>query len=311
MVRFVLLLVCLLAFSGCASDRVWVNNSKTNKEAQKDFRECKYDSEKNSFVPYGDGRSPISAGLQEGFQSVNLMAECMRSRGYSLVDRNKHTDAVLFQKNLQDEISAALDAEDYNKILMIADPKLKDVPMNGDIYALRCRAYRELGNYKEAMESCNYAVKIDENNINVLSEKAITLAILGEPEIGIELLNVAITKNLMSSLLYNNRAYILNLMSKYDKAIEDCNKSLALDSSSPAPYKNRGFSYIGIKDYDNAVKSFNRALALNDKYSKAYSGRGEAYLLMNLHDKAYDDFNKACTMNDKRACEKVAKRNVK
>jgi len=89
-----LLVVAVFLFSGCAGQRVWVNPSKNHEEAQKDFRECKYDSQKSSYTPYGNGTSPISAGIQEGFQSVTLMNECMRSRGYYLTNK-----LSLFQKS--------------------------------------------------------------------------------------------------------------------------------------------------------------------------------------------------------------------
>jgi hypothetical protein len=75
--------VALLAVlcAGCANQNVWVKDSTTDAQAQKDLAECRYASEK-------DGRSPTSAGVQQGFQSVNPVNKCMMLREYYLV--NKH-----------------------------------------------------------------------------------------------------------------------------------------------------------------------------------------------------------------------------
>ena len=73
---YALALLALLC-AGCANQNVWVKDSITDAEAQKDLAECRY----------GDGRSSKSAGTQQGFQSVNLVNGCMRSRGYYLVNK--------------------------------------------------------------------------------------------------------------------------------------------------------------------------------------------------------------------------------
>jgi len=68
------LLVVLCA--GCANQNVWVKDQMTAEQAQIDLAECRY-----------GGRSPSSAGVQQGFQSVNQVNACMMSRGYYLANK--------------------------------------------------------------------------------------------------------------------------------------------------------------------------------------------------------------------------------
>lgn len=302
--------------SGCAGERIWVNPSKSSEEAQKDFRECSYDSDKHSFVPYGDGRSPVSAGLQQGFQSVNLMNGCMQSRGYSLVDKDLNSGRQNFRTQSINAMSEAINNNDYNKALTLANLHLERYPYSADALTVRALSNSSFGKYDLAIADFENALKLINTRKNdsdaktkfiALSGKAMCLAELGEYDIALELINICIDSNRMDSYLYNNRAYTLNKKGDYDKAIEDCNKSIALDSLSAPPYKNRGLAYYGKGQYDKAIESFNKSLAIDSLYAKAYLSRGDAYLKVGKAESATADFKKACELLNKDACLKIGK----
>ena len=301
---YVLVLWCLL-FTGCASQNIWVSPSRNASEAQKDFGECKYDSQKSSFVPYGNGTSPISAGVQEGFQSVTLMNECMRSRGYSLVDKYEWEAKQANNSNNRKEYDSAMKLKDYPRALEMAAILISDNPSSATAYALRGHAYYNLSKYDDAITAYNKAIALDDKHIGAISMKAICFAENGEHDIALELANIAVNIKNSDSSVFNNRAVVYNKKGDYDKALEDCNKSLALNNSSPSAHRQKGLAYFGKEHYEKSIVEFNKAITIDSMYDKAYLGRGEAYLKLGKADNATSDFKKACELGNKESCSKV------
>lgn len=89
---FVLAIVAVLT-SGCARDRIWVNPTVTNEQAQKDMAECKYDSVK--YAPgYNFVGDPIAAGFARGMRENDIISVCMSSKGYSLQEKREQAQPV-------------------------------------------------------------------------------------------------------------------------------------------------------------------------------------------------------------------------
>lgn len=294
----------VLLCSGCANQNVWVNPTKNATEAHKDLAECKYDSNKSSFVPYGNDTSPISAGIQEGFQSSSLMAQCMRSRGYNLVNRQELEEKKANYKIHTDAFNLAMKNKDFNKALEIANNAISQFPSQADAYYGRGNAYYSLKKYNEAIADYNKAISLGYKKVQVFIYKAQAFIELKEYDIAIEIINQALTTNNDSSL-YNTRAYVLNTKGDYDKAIEDCNKSIALDTNKPNAYKNRGLAYSGKKEYEKAIEQFNKAISIDPTYMYAYDGRGDTYIKLANKDKAMADFKTACDKGLKISCDKM------
>ena len=80
-------ILAVLSLCGCAKKQ-WYKDGVTLSEMQRDFRECQYDAKKYSFVPfqgYGDIGVGIVSGLQQSMREMQIMEECMKSKGYRLV----------------------------------------------------------------------------------------------------------------------------------------------------------------------------------------------------------------------------------
>ncbi|MDD2500380.1 MAG: tetratricopeptide repeat protein [Geobacter sp.] len=303
MKNFHLLITIALLLSGCAGQSVWVNPTKNHEEAQKDFRECKYDSQKSSYTPYGNGTSPISAGIQEGFQSVTLMNECMRSRGYYLTNRQQLEEKKAKNNQATDEFKSAIKNKDYNKALDIMNVMISQNTDNYDLYHARGNVYYAMKRYNEAITDFNKSIALGNKAPVIYVAKGNAFAELGEYDVVIELINQALSTNNDASF-YNIRAYALNKKGDYVKAMEDCNRAIALDASKPNYYKNRGLAYHGKMEYEKALEQFNKSIALDPAYIYAYVGRGETYLKMGKNENASADFKKACELGDKAACNR-------
>ncbi len=89
----IILLICVVGCIGC-SQMVWYQESKSFEELQQDFRECKYDAVKYGYVPIqynaysAPGASGAAAGIEQAFREMNIISECMKSKGYRLVPKS-------------------------------------------------------------------------------------------------------------------------------------------------------------------------------------------------------------------------------
>jgi len=72
--------VCVLSITGCAAQGNWVNQNKTNEQAQVDGYECRRDGEQYAANLGFNGNPLIIA---------DRAAECARVRGYVWVPTNK------------------------------------------------------------------------------------------------------------------------------------------------------------------------------------------------------------------------------
>jgi len=78
----------MVLISGCAtSTNVWYNPSVTQQQSQTDWNQCEYEASRGAYTPMGAFDSPISSGIQEGFQKVSLMSKCMTAKGYYLTNQ--------------------------------------------------------------------------------------------------------------------------------------------------------------------------------------------------------------------------------
>jgi len=80
----VLCTICLLLIGGGCT-RAWYNPNRSFEQCRQDFIECDYEAVKASYTPHSFWVSPVSAGMQEGFQKVRVCAACMQARGYGLI----------------------------------------------------------------------------------------------------------------------------------------------------------------------------------------------------------------------------------
>ncbi|MBW4056524.1 MAG: tetratricopeptide repeat protein [Proteobacteria bacterium] len=303
-ISYLFIATALLCSSGCANQNVWVNPSKNDSEAQKDFSECKYDSQKSSFVPYGNVTSPISAGVQEGFQNVTLMNECMRSRGYNLINKYEWDAKIASNKQSSDEFNLAMKEKNYDKSMIIINIMIAQNPNAYDPYHGRGNVYYFTNKYSEAITDYNKAISLGCKSPKVFVFKAQAFIELGEYDVAIQSMNDALAIK-SDPMFYNMRAYALNKKGEYDKAMDDCNRAIALDTTKPNFFKNRGLAYHGKLEFEKAIEQFNKSISIDPAYYYAYAGRGEAYLKIGKLENATSDFKKACELGDKDSCSKL------
>jgi len=99
----------------------------------------------------------------------------------------------------------------------------------------RSLAYLTIGDYYNAIISCNNVIKIDPNSV----------------------------------VAYVIRARAYYEMNSFDWAIEDCNRALRLDRNNAAAYTIRGNAYGRKGEYSRAISDWESALRINPNITEA------------------------------------------
>ena len=304
--KYLVFLFVFASITGCSSQMAWVRNNTDSEQAQKDFNECKFESTKNSFVPYGTGISPISAGIQEGFQKSTLMNQCMEAKGYFLISKTDLEKKKINRENTINEYKIALANGEHGKALEITNQLINESPNEFGPYQGRGNVYFFMKKYNEAISDYNKAISLGCKEIEVYIFKSQAFLELNEFDIAIESCNQGLKIEENATLL-NFRAYAKNKTGNYDSALDDCNKSISLDSNKPNPYKNRGLAYFGKSQYEKAITEFDKAINIDSKFYTAYAGRGDAFLKLGNKKRAIEDYKIACDYGDKQSCSKITK----
>lgn len=120
----------------------------------------------------------------------------------------------------------------------------KDIIYRGFCYSSKCRVYKELNQYDNALNCINEAIRVDNEHID----------------------------------LYEQRAQIYYELDKLDLSDTDYKKILSLDAGNVMGYMGLRRNAKERKDYISAIKHFDYVTELEPDYSSSYAFRGEVYL---------------------------------
>jgi hypothetical protein len=157
----------------------------------------------------------------------------------------------------------------------------------------RADVYREQGQWKEAIDDYNEAIRINPNYVTALNNLGLVYKSTGQYDKAIFYYSKSISLDSTDVNAFINRGVVLGLTQRFDEAIKDMNKALAMHQKINTVYNNRGNIYAMMQNWELALHDFDSAIALSPNYAAAYKNRGCVYLVTNKLDKAIDDFNKA------------------
>ncbi len=138
----------------------------------------------------------------------------------------------------------------------------KALKMRSDIFQIyfaRAVAYKNIREYKKALDDCDTAIRV---NPNVADS-------------------------------FSLRAWVRNAIGQdFDKSIEDCNRAITIDQNCASAYRNRAIAYIGKSNYSNAMLDLNKSLTLDsssERGGKTYYFRSVVYKKLDKKDLADQD----------------------
>jgi tetratricopeptide (TPR) repeat protein len=147
-------------------------------------------------------------------------------------------------------------------------------------YNFRGLGYAEKGNYRQAIEDYNMALKIDSKYGEALNNRANTYGIIGQNDLALRDFAQIITINPKFADAYYNRGNLYLSISDLDKAINDFTEVIRIDPDMADAFNNRGVAFRLKGQYEKSFADFNQALIINSKLAEAYFNRGIIY---NIH----------------------------
>tara|TARA_B100000686_G_scaffold190682_1_gene197354 strand:+ start:1276 stop:2730 length:1455 start_codon:yes stop_codon:yes gene_type:complete len=175
---------------------------------------------------------------------------------------------------------------DYTKIIATLDPKISDFLAGQkvdlylfdpvDIYIYRGNAYKQLGQFKNAIHDYTTFIELFiKNNI----EETFFLS------------------DIEAKDCYYNRGLTYSELHQHEKAIDDYTKTIELDSEYTLAYYNRGIAYEKIGEYQKAINEYTKTIKLDSEYVEAYNTRSRTYRIIGDIEKAINDLSQVMILD--------------
>ena len=153
----------------------------------------------------------------------------------------------------------------------------------------------------EALAFFDRAIKIDSNNVEILSNKALALMNLKRYEDAITCLNRAISKKNNYVTAYYNRGIALVELDKLEEAVVSFKQAISFAPNSADPYNNLGSALTQLGRLDEAIASYESAIAIAPNYADAYSNIANPLLELGKINQALLYLDKAIALDPNNA----------
>ena len=185
----------------------------------------------------------------------------------------------------------------WQNSLTLSDHALKVTNYNYAAYCNRGNAYKNLGNYSQAIVDYDKAIELDPAIAEAYYCRGNAYVALGNEKQAIEDYDRAIEINPTIAEAYINRAYIYVTHGNEKQAIEDANRAIEINPTIAEAYIIRGNAYKGIGNDNQAIVEFDRAIEINPKFAKAYNNRGNTYASLGNYKQAILDYDRAIDLD--------------
>ena len=160
-------------------------------------------------------------------------------------------------------------------------------------YLDRANAYREKGDYQQAMADYKKSLEHWADNPDVYSYRGVMFGKMGQQDDAIADFDRAIQLRANDAVTYNNRGIAYKQKGDFRRALQDLNNAIQLSPSFAEAYSNRGHVYIELGKFKEAVTECDWAIKFKQDYALAYYNRGTAHQKLGNHKQAESDFSAA------------------
>ncbi len=181
--------------------------------------------------------------------------------------------------------------------------------LSSQVWTRRCKALVNLNKFEDAMDSCETALRVNQNWGEASSAMAWNYQ--GEaqagslkPEDAFYSYNWAIQLNPNYSASWLNQCRLFHHQKQYDQAINTCDRALAVDQdwedSSPSmAFTQKAKSLKALRWYDEALENLNQAVARDEKNPTAWTELGRLLDILGKHGEASSAHTQAVTLAEK------------
>ncbi len=160
-------------------------------------------------------------------------------------------------------------------------------------YNLRGLQYAQNNQFDLALADYNLALKIDENYVHALNNRANVFLALRQNRAAFEDYQRALNLAPNFADAYYNRGLLYLSTGHLDEAISDFTKAIHIDPGNADYFNNRGIALRLKNKHKSAFADFTQAVRINDNLAEAYYNRGTLYSLHKQHVFAIREYDEA------------------
>ena len=192
------------------------------------------------------------------------------------------------------------DKGDYSSAITDFQQAVRLDPENASLWNYLCSTQIMAAQYKEAIKSCDQALKYSTKYVVALGNRSDAWTYLGDYDKAMVDINRAIALNPSYTLGYQLRGW-LNIYKKDGDRVQsdrDLRKALEMTPDNASAMTGLGIVQMDFKDAYGAIRWFDKAIAISPKYAYAYRSRGIAREMMGDMQGACSDWRQAATLGN-------------
>jgi len=178
-------------------------------------------------------------------------------------------------------------------------------PSNPAVYVALARVQVFAGQYKDAQDSAENAILLNNDNSNAHAVRAWALDFQGNILEAESSIQRALTLDSNNALAHAYYAEILldssnkgtGAVGAIQKAIDEANIAISLAPDTLETHRARGYVLEGTSNYDKAIVEYNEAIKINSNIADLHLHLGTNYRALSVYDKAVEEFTRANALN--------------
>lgn len=191
------------------------------------------------------------------------------------------------------KLEVLLELEHYSEAKIIIE-ELKDTSGDSTDFLVCCaKYYSNLGHTKKAIEYCEMALQLgDEENFlhNFIADELVNI---GDPFNALKHYQLALKADAQDDYALENAMFCFNRLNKSDEAIDFLNHYLDQFPYSETAWMEYGQYYFNKKNYEEALKGFDFLLAINSTSVGVYANIAACYEAMKLWKNAISTYEES------------------
>lgn len=178
-------------------------------------------------------------------------------------------------------------------------------PEDPAVYVALARTQVFAGQYKEAQESAESAILLNNDNSNAHAVRAWALDFLEETLEAEASIKRALELDPNNALAHAYYAEILvdsfysgtGVVGAIEKAIEESKVAIALAPDALETHRARGYVLEATGNYEEAIREYEAAVQVNTNIADLHLALGRNYRTLGIYDKAVEEFTRANALN--------------
>ena len=175
------------------------------------------------------------------------------------------------------KLEVLLELEDYNQARLLIEELKTSCMEDTDFLVCSAKYYSNLGNPRKAIEYCENALKLEEEENflhNFIGDEYVNL---GDPFNALKHYRKALSFDAQDEYAFENCLLCMYDLKKHEEALEFLNSYLDDFPFSETAWFELGQFYFNRKNYEEAIKSFDYLLAINSSSVGVYANKAACY----------------------------------